>query len=396
MLKFYIIGQTIRFAGPNIAADSYNYLEAEFFFEGESWEGYDKWAHFKQGETEYIIALDENDRIPASAGLNLSTGEWEVFLTGSAEDSRITTVPIIITVYESGLINAPLGALPISVAEQIAVRAQTALSMAQSVLQAAEDGEFDGEDGSSVTIHGQYFDTLEQLQETVQQPERGILYGVGTEPPLDFYGWDERTGSFKNVGAIQGAPGETGERGATFTPAVDSSGNLSWTNDGGLPNPNTVNIRGPQGVQGETGADGKGPYEFALEGGYSGTAQTLMDALIMAPQHHDRHEAGGLDPITITTGMLPAISATYTATIAASAWTGAAAPYTAAVTVNGMLAADTPIIDLVASSTYSTAEKQIEAWAAVYKAVTAANRITFYAAEKPTVELSIQAKVVRK
>lgn len=38
-----------------------------------------------------------------------------------------------------------------------------------------------------------------------------------------------------------------GADGATFTPSVDTNGNLSWTNDGGLPNPETVNVRGAQG-----------------------------------------------------------------------------------------------------------------------------------------------------
>lgn len=38
-----------------------------------------------------------------------------------------------------------------------------------------------------------------------------------------------------------------GENGATFTPHVDEDGNLSWTNDGGLENPEAVNVRGPQG-----------------------------------------------------------------------------------------------------------------------------------------------------
>ena len=38
-----------------------------------------------------------------------------------------------------------------------------------------------------------------------------------------------------------------GEDGATFTPHVDEDGNLSWTNDGGFENPETVNIKGPQG-----------------------------------------------------------------------------------------------------------------------------------------------------
>ena len=36
--------------------------------------------------------------------------------------------------------------------------------------------------------------------------------------------------------------------GATFKPSVDSEGNLSFTNDKGLDNPETVNIRGPQGA----------------------------------------------------------------------------------------------------------------------------------------------------
>jgi hypothetical protein len=43
------------------------------------------------------------------------------------------------------------------------------------------------------------------------------------------------------------AQGAKGEDGFTFTPSVDSDGNLSWTNNGGLDNPTTVNIKGPKG-----------------------------------------------------------------------------------------------------------------------------------------------------
>ena len=46
---------------------------------------------------------------------------------------------------------------------------------------------------------------------------------------------------------IQGPPCADGSNGATFTPSVDSDGNLSWSNDKGLSNPQTVNIKGPQG-----------------------------------------------------------------------------------------------------------------------------------------------------
>ena len=44
-----------------------------------------------------------------------------------------------------------------------------------------------------------------------------------------------------------GAPGADGKNGATFTPSVDTNGDLSWSNDGNLPNPETVNLRGAQG-----------------------------------------------------------------------------------------------------------------------------------------------------
>lgn len=42
--------------------------------------------------------------------------------------------------------------------------------------------------------------------------------------------------------------------GATYTPAVSAGGDLSWTNDKDKPNPPTVNIKGPEGQPGQTGA----------------------------------------------------------------------------------------------------------------------------------------------
>ena len=43
-----------------------------------------------------------------------------------------------------------------------------------------------------------------------------------------------------------------------FIPAVDADGTLTWTNKAGLANPAAVNIKGPQGVQGEKGDPGTG------------------------------------------------------------------------------------------------------------------------------------------
>ena len=50
------------------------------------------------------------------------------------------------------------------------------------------------------------------------------------------------------VDIMNGVSGSDGTDGVTFTPSVDDSGNLSWTNDGGLPNPETVNIKGATGA----------------------------------------------------------------------------------------------------------------------------------------------------
>lgn len=55
-----------------------------------------------------------------------------------------------------------------------------------------------------------------------------------------------------------GKDGADGEDGVTFTPSVDSAGNLSWTNNGGLTNPPTVNIKGPKGDKGDAGEGGGG------------------------------------------------------------------------------------------------------------------------------------------
>ena len=64
--------------------------------------------------------------------------------------------------------------------------------------------------------------------------------------------------------------------GATFTPIVSEDGELSWTNNGGLENPEPVNIKGPQGEQGTPGKDGEaGPQGIQGVQGNPGTAATI-------------------------------------------------------------------------------------------------------------------------
>lgn len=100
-----------------------------------------------------------------------------------------------------------------------------------------------------------------------------------------------------NIGVTSGGGG-AGAPGTTFTPSVSEAGVISWTNDGGLDNPEPVNIKGPkgdQGPQGETGAKGEtgaqGPQgepgakgEPGAQGpqGEPGTDATVTEAAITA------------------------------------------------------------------------------------------------------------------
>ena len=86
--------------------------------------------------------------------------------------------------------------------------------------------------------------------------------------------------------------------------------------------------------------------------------------------------------------------AVLTATIDTN-WSGSSLPYSKTITVSGILEIDTPIIDVIMSGDFKTDEARMEAWGYIYRAVTGNNSITFYATEKPTVDLPIQIKVVR-
>lgn len=416
MMEFYVSGQSLKMFTPVTAADSLKYLTAQFHFTDDDWDGYTRWAHFRSGETVYDIELDGEDCITEEDALNLTAGEWEIYLTGTKDTARLTTVVVILTVKESGLIDAPLHVLPQSVAEQIDAKAAQALLTAQAVKAAADAGKFNGKDGKSFEIKGYYASTA-ALEEGVPAPAPGDAYCVGSAAPYDVYIYDGVSGEWINNGTIQGAKGDTGAAGTTFTPHLDGNGNLSWTNDGGLDNPETQNIRGAKGDKGETGAAGKSAYAAAVEAGYTGTEATFYAALTAMPYHNARHLPDGADPITIKAGNIEAsavetakikdkavtmakladhaVSVDYTVTLDTT-WSGSAAPYTKEQTINGILATDKPLIDIVPSATFADAEKQADAWALIYRAVTAANKITFYAKAKPTVSIPLQIRCIRK
>lgn len=75
----------------------------------------------------------------------------------------------------------------------------------------------------------------------------------------------------------QSKTGSAGTDGVTFTPVVSTEGVISWTNDGGLDNPDPVNIKGPKGDKGATGATG--PAGAKGEKGTTGSAGASVTAI---------------------------------------------------------------------------------------------------------------------
>ena len=427
MMEFYVSGQSLKMFTPVTAADSLKYLTAQFHFTDDDWDGYTRWAHFRKGETVYDIELDGEDCITEEDALNLTTGEWEIYLTGTKDAARLTTIVVILTVKESGLIDAPLHVLPQSVAEQIDAKAAQALLTAQAVKAAADAGKFNGKDGKSFEIKGYYASTA-ALEEGVPEPAPGDAYCVGSAAPYDVYIYDGVSGEWINNGTIQGAKGDTGAAGTTFTPHLDGNGNLSWTNDGGLDNPETQNIRGAKGDKGETGAAGKSAYAAAVEAGYTGTEATFYAALTAMPYHNARHLPDGADPITVKAGNIEAsavetakikdkavtmakladhaVSVVKSVQLPTTGWTrNSDGVYEANVTLSGLKTTDTVILGLRRGTTDpdgwtltpTAFDSDRETFSKILAGrITAANTLHLYAKEAITNSIYLNCWVVSK
>lgn len=100
----------------------------------------------------------------------------------------------------------------------------------------------------------------------------------------DFWLEEKQQGQFSAFGDIM-----RGEPGPYFTPSVDENGNISWTNNGNLPNPQTQNIKGPSG---------KSAYQQAVEGGYIGTEAEFDGELANLKSYAQQAESARSDAIT--------------------------------------------------------------------------------------------------
>lgn len=153
MIFGYIKSQTLELHYDKIVAESVDYLTAEFNFFTNEWEGFTKWCHFKKADQVFDVLLEDN-KINKNAHLNLSAGEWEVYLHGNSDTGeRITTNVVSIKVEPTGVLNGePLPEIPLSVAEQVTALAQRAVEIAESVREDADNGVFDGEQGDDYIL----------------------------------------------------------------------------------------------------------------------------------------------------------------------------------------------------------------------------------------------------
>lgn len=213
-----------------LTSGAQNIYLCQFDF-GPQWEGLDKTAVFQTRDVKISVVLDETGRcqIPYEVlvrpFMKVSAG---VYGTKNGE----LIMPTVLT----DLGKVAKGVSPGEAAKepspdvyaQILANSNEALETARALKADADAGRFDGVDGMTPVIgeNGNWF-----------------LGGVDTGKP--------------SKGEDGFGTGDVGESGATFTPSVDASGNLSWTNDKGFDNPATVNIRGPQGERGEQGIPGQ-------------------------------------------------------------------------------------------------------------------------------------------
>ncbi len=343
-----------------------------------------------------------------------------------------------------------------------------------------------GETGKGLTVLSYYASKAALDAEKKATAKAGDAYGVGAAQPYDIYIFDGETGEFINNGPLQGAKGETGERGpqgiqgpkgdpgkdgakgadglpgkdgadgapgkdgtngrdgVTFTPAMSAAGDLSWTNDGGKANPETVNLKGPKGDTGakgepgekgdpgEKGADGapgkdgakgdkgdtgaQGPRGLKGDTGDQGPqglqgpkGETGLQGPI-GPQgpKGDKGDTGPAGPVNVPTttalikgngsGGLAAATAgtdyalrptTRKVTLSASGWNSSTKQQT--VTCNGVLSDTTK--QLLIPTPVNTAAGNPYDEASIQMVAQGANSVTFYADTVPTVSIDVYVTI---
>ena len=202
LIDFYVRNQKLSKTGPKIVGDSINYINCSFTFKTDDWDGASKWVVFSKGDENYRVNLVD-DAIPKEAGLNIGAGLWNVSLFGEKDGTRITTNSVTVEVEKSAVPEGgPLPAISQTEAEQIDAKARSALNKAEAVSKAAENGEFNGEQGPKGDAFT--YDDFTDEQLAALKGEKG--------DKGDPFTYDDFTDK-----QLAGLKGEKGDKGDAFT-----------------------------------------------------------------------------------------------------------------------------------------------------------------------------------
>lgn len=160
-----------------------------------------------------------------------------------------------------------------------------------------------------------------------------------------------------------GPQGEQGETGYYFTPSVDSNGNLSWTNNGGLTNPTTMNIKGPQGDIGPQGPQGNAGTNGvnATINGVSTLTLTTTGGLSGTQSGNTYTIDGSAYALNTFVQNFP-IQNQANLTLSTSGWVASGSQYYQQITVSGITSDSAPILIPQWSSTTSVQVNQAVTW----------------------------------
>ena len=251
--------QVLNIDAPTLVAMSYDYINVKATFSSE-WEGMQKWLHIRNVANQTLVGhiLFENDEIGEDKGLNLSAGEWDVWIHGAKyEDNtlikRITTDVKKIKVEATGSDDEILPDVGPSVAEQAVAAAERAEAAADTAEQHAASASDSADDALQYANNAASSATgAEQSATNASRSATSALasatnaqaYANRAEQAVSRYPYINSNGNWMVFNVSDGVFVDTGvsAEGHTFYPHVDNDGTLSWTNDANLPNPEPVNL----------------------------------------------------------------------------------------------------------------------------------------------------------
>lgn len=245
MLLFLIKNQVIERVDNDIPVRGTIGEYAAFKFEGPCWNKVSTLTvRYDCGKEKYELQLTEKN-----GDLYLQQIPWEAmacpkFFVAVIGDSTTPTTAVEIRTSASGVrgtAEAPMPPTP-TVYDEVMAKFNAALGAAGSIEGAMTAAQTAAEQASESALMA--YVAVGKVDESIKKAPYVGQDGF-------WYQYDFDKGAFERTEYYaEGAPG------VMFTPVLSSDGTLSFINDGGLPNPEPVNIMGPVGPIGPTGPKG--------------------------------------------------------------------------------------------------------------------------------------------